>query len=200
MTRIAKCIILACTFLVLLISTAPANPDLAATGSAWMATEPGYEGYWKYCYEVTWSALPHGVSHLDFLLTMLDDCPCVCVEGYFAFEDTVGTGPGVDGEDPCTVFYYGFFECNGDPSIPIFGPMIKFEPYEGDCEPDKAGSAYLCFYSVAAPVYGTWVDYVAIKFSGESEYGTLEGPLPGCEYGASGTEEATWGQVKALYR
>jgi hypothetical protein len=200
MKRAANCILATGILVALLVSAALGEPDLAATGSAWMSTEPGYEGYWKYCYEVTWSALPHGVSHLDFLLTMIEDCTCVCVEGYFAFEDTVGTGPGVYGEDPCTVVYYGFFECNGDPSIPIFGPLIKFEPFEGGCEPSTEGTAYLCFYSVAAPIYGTWVDYIAIKFGGLSEYGTLEGPLPGCEYGASGIEEATWGQVKGLYR
>ncbi|MGD9141617.1 MAG: hypothetical protein PVJ42_08760 [bacterium] len=200
MTRIANYLTFCGIVAVLLVSSAYGSPDLSASGSAWLATEPGHEGYWKYCYEVTWSNLPHGVSHLDFLLTMLEDCPCLCTPGYFVFEDTVGTGPGVYGEDPCTVLYYGYFECEGDPSIPIYGPLIKFEPYEGGCEPSTEGTAYLCYYSVAAPVYGTWVDYLAIKFSGESEYGTLTGPLPSCETGVSAIEVSTWGNVKALYR
>jgi hypothetical protein len=200
MTGTRKSVLVVWGFAMLAASVALGSPDLAATGTAYMATEPGYEGLWVYCYEVTWSNLPHGVSHLDFLLTMLEDCPCVCVNGYFAFEDTVGYGPGIDGECPCTVYYYGFFECNGDPSIPIYGPLIKFEPFEDGCEPDVEGTAQLCFYSVAAPVYGNWPDYIAIKFAGESETGDLNGPLPGCENGVSGIEASTWGNVKALYR
>lgn len=199
MVQALKYLVVAVFLVGLVASTATATPDLSATGSAWLAEEPGYEGYWKYCYEVTWGSLPHGVSHLDILLCMLEDCPCVCTPGYFAFEDTVGSGPGIFLEEPCTVCYYGFFECGGDPSIPIDCPLVKFEPYEGECEPDVEGTAYLCFYSVAAPVYDTWENYVAIKFAGESEYGTLEGPLPGCEYGPSKTDESTWGKIKTLY-
>ena len=85
MTSFAKGAALVCIILPLLASVAAGDPDLSATGSAWLATEEGYEGYWKYCYDVTWSNLPHGVSHVDFLLTMLEDCPCLCTPGYFAF-------------------------------------------------------------------------------------------------------------------
>ena len=200
MTRLASCLALSFIAVVLLVSSTFGAPDLSATGSAALATEPGYEGYWKYCYEVNWSNLPHGVSNLDFLLTMIEDCPCLCTSGYFAFEDTTGTGPGVCDEAPCTVFYYGFFLCDGEMSIPIKGPVIKFEPYENCCEPAPEGTAQICFYSVAAPVYGTWVDYMAIKFGTESEYGTLQGPLPSCETGVSATEVSTWGVIKGLYR
>lgn len=200
MVRPARCAALAGILMAVMASTALATPNLSATGSAWLAEEPEYQGYWKYCYDVSWGNLPHGVSHLDLLLCMLADCPCVCTPGYFAFEDTVGSGPGTYLERPCTVYYYGLFECYGDPSISIDDPLIKFEPYEGDCEPDGMGTAHVCFYSVAAPVYGTWVDYVVIKFAGLSAFGTLEGPLPGCEYGASGSDESTWGKIKTLYR
>jgi len=191
------CVLVICLLLVGV--SAKADPDCCATGSAWLSTDPGTEGYWKYCYEFSWTGLPHGVSHLDVFL-LLDECACVCMPGYFAFADTVGSGPGGNGE-PCTVYYYGFFECYGDPSIGVDTPLIKFEPYDDHCEPDTDGTAYLCFYSVAAPVpAGTYSDVIAIKFGQESDTGHLEGVLPSCDTDASATDNTSWGNVKALYR
>ncbi len=193
----AACMVLACVILMSL--SAGAEPDCCAAGSAWLSTDPGYEGYWKYCYEITWSGLPHGVSHLDFFLK-LDDCACVCTPGYFAFDDTVGAGPGGNG-DPCTVNYYAEFSCDGDPSVDVYTPLIKFEPFEGDCEPDHDGVAYLCFYSVAAPIpAGIYPDVIGIKFGPYSDTGHLDGVMPSCDTDASATENTSWGKVKALYR
>jgi len=193
---IGVCVLVICLLLVGV--SASANPDCWATGSAWMSTDPGYEGYWKYCYEFSWSGLPHGLSHVDVFL-MLDDCSCVCAPGYFAFADTVGSGPGDNG-GPCTVYYHGFFECYGDPIMGVDTPLIKFEYYENDCEPETDGWAYLCFYSVAAPIpAGTYDDAVGIKFGTDTDMGRLDGVLPSCD-AASGTDATSWGNVKALYR
>jgi hypothetical protein len=182
--------------------TAPAagSPDVWAIGSAEWSADPGYENHWKYCYEIYWAGLPHGVSHVDVLLCLIEDCECLCESDYFVFAETVGSGPGTSNGEPCTVYYYGYFECFGDPSIEIFVPVIKFEPYEGDCEPGIDGWAYLCFYSVGAPMWGTFPNYIAIKFGTEFALGDLEGALPGCNTAWSSTESSTWGRVKALYR
>jgi hypothetical protein len=190
--------LLAVACLLLIGVSAHANPDCWANGTAQLATETGFEGYWKYCYDVSWVELPNGVSHLDVFL-LLDDCVTVCDPGYFTFADTVGTGPGCN-DEPCTVYYYGLFECNGDPSIGVNTPLVKFEPYgDGHCEPDKAGTAYLCFYSMAPPVQaGSFSDVIAIKFGPNSDTGDLSGVLPSCV--TTGTDDASWSQVKALYR
>jgi hypothetical protein len=177
-----------------------ADPDVWATGSAWLSTDPGYVGLWKYCYEVCWVGLPHGVSHVDIVLCLLADCPCVCEPGYFAFADTVGSGPGTPNGEPCTVYYYGLFECYGDPSIDIEIPVVKFEAYENHCEPDVDGCAYLCFYSIAAPITGTYCDYTAIKYGTEFAVGNIEGVLPSCDTAFSEVGSSSWGGIKALYR
>ena len=175
------------------------DPDMWATGSACLATDPDYAGYWEYCYEVSWAGLPHGVSHVDVFL-LLDECVCACSPGYFAFADTCGFGPGIPDGSPCTVYYYGFFECFGDPSIDVETPLVKFEPYENGCEPDTDGWAQVCFYSVAAPIYNTYTDVIALKFGQLWATGDLDGPLPDCDTNYSGANQSTWGAVKALYR
>ena len=178
-----------------------ADPDLWATGTASEVTEPGYEGYWKYCLTVNWIDLPQGVSHVD-VLVMLEECACACSLGYFAFADTVGSGPGTNSV-PCTVYYYGPFECFGDPSIGITDPLVKFEPHEEGthCEPDKDGYATVCYYSVASPTEADiYEDVIVLKYSTEYALGDLDGVLPICDPAYSATEPTAWGQIKSLYR
>jgi hypothetical protein len=98
------------------------------------------------------------------------------------------------------VYYYCIFEPFGDPSTGMDFMLLKFEPYEGDSEPDVEGSAHLCFYSIGAPIWGSFPDCIGIKFAGESVLGELDGALPGCHSGCSPTDAATWGNIKALYR
>jgi hypothetical protein len=176
-----------------------ANPDIWATGSAQLSTDPEHAGYWEYCYEVSWAELPHGVSHVDVFL-LLEECACACSPGYFAFSDTCGSGPGTPDGPLCTVYYYGFFECFGDPSIDVETPLVKFEPYEDGCEPAADGWAEICFYSVAAPIYDTYTDVIALKFGVLWATGHLDGPLPDCDTQYSGSSPSSWGAVKALYR
>jgi hypothetical protein len=176
-----------------------ADPDVWATGSAWLSTDPDHAGYWEYCYEVSWAGLPHGVSHVDVFL-LLDECVCACSPGYFAFADTCGSGPGTPDGPLCTVYYYGLFECFGDPSIEVETPLVKFEPYENGCEPAKDGWAHVCFYSVAAPIYNMYPGVIALKFGLLWAVGDLDGPLPDCDTSYSSAGRSTWGAVKALYR
>ena len=175
-----------------------ASPEIWATGTASPSADPGFEGYWEYCYEVHWTGLPYGVSHIEILMCTPGDCICDCEPEFFAFADTVGIGGS--SEEESAVHYYGGLEDSGDPSTGLEGMLLKFEPYEGIYEPGLEGSATLCFYSVAAPVLGIYPDRISIKFAGEYALGWLDGPFPGCRQGFSQAEEKTWGYVKRLYR
>ena len=177
-----------------------ASPDLWGTGAAWPSDDPGFEGYWRYCYEIQWSGLPHAVSHIEILLCRPGDCDCGCHPEFFAFADTVGHGPGDSEQEHLTVHYYGGLETSGDPSTGLGGMLLKFEPYEGLAEPDLEGSANLCFYSVTAPIHGAFPDQISIKFGGDSALGCFEGPLPACRQGYSPTDARTWGYVKSVFR
>jgi hypothetical protein len=174
-----------------------ASSEVWATGSAQPADDPAFQGYWEYCYEIHWAGLPRGVSHIEILICPPGECGCACEPEFFAFADTSGYG----GEEEETgIHYYGGFEASGDPSTGLEGMLLKFEPYEGISEPALEGSAILCFFSVAAPVFGTYPDQVQIKFGDGYALGSLDGPLPGCRQGFSPTDIKTWGYVKAMYR
>ena len=199
------------TLFVLMLVAVPAlamsqtGPVFDAEGEVWgtstaeISTDPGFEGYWKYCIEINWDLKdigPWALSHASLLLG--EDCVCECNDTYFAFADTIGSGPGEGG---CEVYYYAELECEGDPTIPFPEPTLKFEPFEGDCEPDVVGTAYLCFYSFLFPTsHGTFEDCLVVKFSTRHITGDLEGVLPLCDPGASATERSTWGAIKVLCR
>ena len=167
------------------------------TSSATYPNDPGFEGMWKYCLEIEWDTTGHGLSH-TVLFIGLEICPLYCDEGFFAFPDPAGSGPGEGG---CTVTYHGSFLCDGDPTMPgDQGPTIKFEyDEETGCEPAATGNATLCFYSSGFPTEpDVFVDYLGIKYGTDIGTGDLEGVLPSCVI--SPVEAASWGSVKALYR
>jgi hypothetical protein len=176
---------------------------LEGTITAERSNDAGYRGYWKYCIHIEWDVTEYttrGVSHIDVLLG-LEECLTVCIPGYFAFQDTVGSGSGVAGDGTCTLQWHGMFECRGDPSTPIQEPLIKFEYFEDGCEPDAAGWVDVCFYSVAPPTDpGTFPDALAIRYGQYWTNGDLTGVLPSCDQNYISTEMSTWGSVKALFR
>jgi hypothetical protein len=179
-------------------TTALAQP-IWGTSSASLSTDPGFEGYWKYCLEIHWDTNPfgsHAMSHADVFLS-LEDCANACEPGRFAFADTAGSG---DGDGGCTVYYTGEFLCQGDPHFPQFPfPTVKFEPIEAACEPGTVNSAYVCYYSQFIPgPYAVHPDALGIKFGQNTGTGPLEGVLPICE--VSPVEDRTWGTIKSLYR
>jgi len=159
------------------------------------------------------------MSHLCLFLG-LEQCQCACLEGAFVFADTVGSGTGTrvtreaeylddphpDRPDPdlelepCTVYYYAEFHCDGTPHFPGVGPTIKFEPYPG-CEPEESGSATLCFYSQFGPTLtGMFPNLLGIKAGQNIGVGPLVGVLTLCEGGPSAVQMPSWSGVKALYR
>jgi hypothetical protein len=160
---------------------------------------PTLSGTWVYRLEISWDTSgmgDHGMSHISFLLE-LGVCDCACEENLFAFSDTAGTGIGEGG---CELLYYGLYECVGDPSFPASGPTIKYEHYEGDCEPGGTGSATLYFMSGFAPGDPmVHVDALGIKAGTAADKGDLTGVLPLCQC-TSPVDGVTWGVIKAVYK
>jgi len=190
----AACLVLLC------VAAQAGAQTIWGTSTATLSDDPEFEGYWQYCLDIEWDTTGvggSGMSHVSFFLG-LGTCVCACDEGYFAFADTAGSGPGVGG---CTVYYYGLFECYGDPTIPESdGPTVMFEAYDAACEPDAIGTAHLCFYSIFPPTEpGTFIDALGVKAGGETDVGELVGVLPLCECG-SPVDDFSWGVIKSLYR
>ena len=185
------------TALLLAVSADAQVPIVSGTSTAEPADDPAFEGCWRYCFDISWTLPDHAMSHTSVFLD-LAACTCVCDAGYFAFADTVGSGPGDGG---CTVFYYGLFECDGDPHFPGLGPTVKFEPLETGCAPGRAGSLHACFYSLLPPTEETEFDAnLGVKYGLETATGALIGVLPDCECDMNPVERTRWGALKALYR
>jgi hypothetical protein len=170
------------------------------TGLAYVTSEPGFEGYWEYCFHIYWDTTEYGgqgMSHTTIYLA-LAECVCACEEGYFGFHEIAGVGVGEGG---CELDYYGEFDCDGDPHFPIEGPTVKFEPFEDVCEPGSTGWVHVCYFSLFPPTDpGIFEDHLGIKFGQNVETGDLDGVLPYCECDQTPTEPSAWGVIKSLYR
>lgn len=194
--------LIVCLLLVIFAGQAHAQA-VWGTSTATQPNDSGFEGYWKYCLDIGWDTGTSGpgMSHVSLLLG-LESCTCVCDTGMFKFASPAGSGPG----DPpgCTVYYYGSFWCEGDPTINEFddSPTVKFEYEDGTgCEPGPTGTAQLCFYSWFPPTeQGTFYNVLGVKAG--TDYvglGNIVGVMPFCECGTP-VEDCTWGAVKSLYR
>jgi hypothetical protein len=173
---------------------------IGGSASATRITEPGFEGYWKYCINISWNTSQYwggayGQSHLSIVLG-LEECLGFCGESCFTLPDTVGVSDGVEG---CNVYYYGELDLQGDPTIPSATVALKFEPYPSECEPDVSGTASVCFYSIFPPrIADSDPGSLWIKFGQFVEEGFITGSLPSCRTAA--TEESSWSSIKRLFR
>ncbi|MCK4303091.1 MAG: hypothetical protein KAY24_02505 [Candidatus Eisenbacteria sp.] len=189
----------------LLAGSSPALAQCVLSGES--VAEPNPDdpslGAWKYTITVEWdTGTQYGLSHLDLLLA-LEACPNVCEEFPFAVQDTAGYGSGIDHyEEPCTLYYAGEFECNGDPSIGVAVPLVKFEPLPGaSCEPDAFGAATFSFYTDWGPIPVSQPNaLLALKAGPLACFGELTGELPECDGSATDVERITWGQIKSRFR
>jgi hypothetical protein len=198
---IRRTAVLALVCAAVLGSVVTAHADAVwGTGLVFEATEPGFEGYYEYCYHIYWDTSEyggHGLSHTTIFLA-LADCQCACEPGYFGHRVPAGLGYG---EEDCEVFFYSEFDCGGDPHFPTPGPTMKFEPEEGDCEPGVTGWVHVCYYSLFPPApAGVFEDYLGIKFGQNVETGDLDGVIPYCECDPNPVGESTWSTIKALYQ
>lgn len=184
------------------VSTVQAFPEhVWGEASAEEVTEEGLRGYWQYCVTIGWDvsqyvAGAHGASHVTILLG-LEECLADCGGACFVFPDTVGVSDGVDG---CNVYYYAELDLRGDPTIPPEIPTVKFEPFLDTCEPDVAGLATVCFYSLIPPEAGdSPPGSIWVKFGPYTEEGSISGMLPSCR-GTAANDNSTWSSIKRLFR
>ncbi|MCK4410540.1 MAG: hypothetical protein KAW67_10655, partial [Candidatus Eisenbacteria sp.] len=170
------------------------------TGLVFEATEPGFEGYYEYCYHIYWNTTEyggHGLSHSTIYLA-LGNCVCACDTGYFGHRVPAGLAFG---EESCEINMYSAFDCLGDPHFPLDGPTMKFEPDEEFCELGVTGWMHVCYFSLFPPnEYAIYEDHLGIKFGPNVELGDLEGVLPYCECDPDPTEQGSWGMIKVLFR
>jgi hypothetical protein len=192
---------LAVCFLASPVGQANAECILSGTGTGIPNPDDPALGAWKYCVDISWdTGVPYALSHADVIL-LLEDCMCVCEDFPFGSADTAGTSTGVaNGGDSCTVYYSAEFNCYGDPSIPDLDvPIVKFEPYESDCEPAPLGTGSYCYYSDWPPAEITEPEsLLALKAGQTFCYGDLTGVLPGCQCNVR-MRAVAWGTVKVLF-
>ncbi|MGB2614650.1 MAG: PEP-CTERM sorting domain-containing protein [Phycisphaerae bacterium] len=180
--RLAGCLALGA----LLASGPPAGAGvISGTGTADLVQTGDYAGWYKYTYEVTWN-LSKGLRHLDLVLKP----GCTQDDHHIVFETELGgaydgesTGEGWDPGNPVvfTVSYEGMFEPNGDPSIPLTAPLIKWEPYDLGDEPGKTGVGQFWFYANILPEYSTFDNVVVAKSGQNKVFGDMTGAYPSCQ-------------------
>jgi len=158
---------------------------IAATGAAEKVTAGDYAGWYKYTYDVNWS-LTRGLSHWDLILKpgcTEPDHKIVFDTGIGGAYDGHSTGDSWTPRKPVvfTVSYEGMFEPQGDPSINLTAPLVKWEPDETYGEPGKKGAGQFWFYANILPEYGTFDNVLAAKYGRNKIFGDLTGAYPSCQ-------------------
>lgn len=138
------------SLLVIVVFASPVLADCLIWGdSVGAPTDDPSLGAWRYELTVTWDNSKYGMSHIDLIIDDGLNCSAADLASGLTFPAIGGTGMG---EDDCPLQYDGFLSPNGDPSLDLTQPMIKFKPqeYEG-CEGGATGTAVLVFYSDYPP-------------------------------------------------
>jgi len=173
-------------------------------GTITASENPDPEGpMWMYTMELTWdTGNNYSLSHANLLMDSgLGTCMCEDFMDALSWGDPIGSSDGYP--MPCTVYYQGFLECQGDPSIPgVTGYLLKFEPiYDESCEPGPTGMATFTFYSDLPP---SPIDEEALssvdKNGQEHCFGTLEGEFPTMACDPVINQDSSWGNVKGMFR
>jgi len=193
--RCALCIVVLLTLLVW--NGAPVYAQcVTGTVTAELQIAGPFAGHYKYTLDFTWD-LPQGLSNVT-LDCGFGDCPLTACAHTFGFDDPAGFSDGEDGLGaPCVVDYVGEFNCNGNPSIGLNIPIIKWDALDALCEPGPTGSGTLWYYSIAAPHTNALLPIILIKNGLNVCDGMVTGACPAiC---VVPVEESTWGEVKARY-
>ncbi len=184
--------LLACSLLL-----APAAHGQCVSGNitSQLETSGPFAGLWKYTLDISWDT-PQGLSNVTLQCDFV--CASICDAGW-AFADTSGTGAGInDDENPvpgqCDLPFSGEFNCMGNPSIGITGPMIKWDALDGmGCEAGAQGSATLCFWVDLPPDPNNTAPVVLLKNGQNVCEGVITGDCPQCPVGV---ESIDWSKVK----
>jgi len=184
----------------MLMLTALGSPVLArcleGTSVATYQTDGPYKGYYLYTIELTFM-LEKGLSNVTLKLNV-DDCPELACQQLFFFPDPAGRMSGASAD--CPVPFFGEYNCRGNPSIDLVGPVVKWDAgVAGDCEPGKWGSVTLYFYTNVGPDPKVQMPFFLIKNGQEVCEGFLVGDTPGPACMVP-SHDTTWGSVKSIYQ
>ncbi|MDO9693751.1 MAG: hypothetical protein Q7W56_03415 [Candidatus Latescibacteria bacterium] len=157
-------------------------------------------GEWCYTLAVTWQNDPaRGLSHVNLSLGEGTDCTEAEINSGVLWDDLAGvvTNASFTGEIPCMAWY----EPNGDPSLNLTVPLLKFEPHPGAVRgPGPVGWGRLVFYSDKPPAQiATPNSFLSQKFGTYSSFGQVTGVFPALPCDPVASQASAWGEVKALY-
>ncbi len=189
----------AVAILILLPATSTLASELAGNITAVYVGQRGIAD-WCYTLAVNWDNEPsRGLSHLNLSLGAGTICSEADIAADVLWDVTAGVviNSTFTREIPCQAHY----EANGDPSLDITEPLLKFEPSPGSIRgPGPVGWGRLVFYSNKPPAAITTPNtFLSQKFGTYSSFGQVTGVFPALPCDPVGAEESAWGEVKALY-
>ncbi len=169
---------------------------LEGTSVATYQTVGPYAGYYLYTVDLTFM-LEKGLSNVTLKLNV-DDCPELACQQIFFFPDPAGQMSGESAG--CPVPFTGEYNCQGNPSIDLVGPVVKWDAGSaGGCEPGKTGSVTLYFYTNVGPDPNSQMPFFLIKNGQEVCEGYLVGDTPGPAC-LIPTQDTNWGTIKSIYQ
>ena len=154
-------------------------PYITGTSTATYIVDGPYEGWYRYDISILWGH-NYGLSHLDLILKP----NCALEDHLIEFDIPAGFSTSEDEPtNPTAMGWSGYFNRNGDPSLDIVEPVLKYNSpfYPSDAEPGKSGFGVFSFYSNIIPEPGTHTNALVFKADNmPAEYGDLEGDYPSC--------------------
>ena len=180
--RIVTLIFVVSLCLIALPSSAIEVPYIWADGTATLLTDPGpHQGLYLYEVYVEWDldGAGTGLSHWDVILEGLCDLESILVE----FDTPAGYSTSTEHpNDPGALGWSGYFERDGDPTIPGDNPVVKFNDprFPSTEEPGEQGRGTFSFFTNAPPQYGTFPDAVVAKYGIGETFGEYTGAYPTC--------------------
>ena len=136
-------------------------------------------GEWRYTLAVSWQNDPaRGLSHVNLSLGEGTECNEAEIDSGVLWGVLAGvvTNASFTSEIPCIARY----EADGDPSLNITEPLLKFEPHPGAIRgPGPVGWGRFVFYSDKPPApIATPNSFLSQKFGTYSSFGQVTGVFP----------------------
>jgi hypothetical protein len=171
--------------------------------AAVLSNDPGFVGLYKYTITGSWNLGAGLHTTGQFNIALADSCECACNNDFVQYGDDEGSSSGVaqGSGNACTADYNGLYFCQGQPSIGITDPIIRFQATGQNCETQQTTGTWT-FYSPLAPGPSeTHEDAVILRYGSSQCTGDLVGTLPDCRLcTVVPNEPRAWGDVKIFYR
>ena len=189
-------------FIVILLVAASAVAEEAQLYGTIMAAPAGPDapGVWRYEMRVTWeNNSPYALSHFNLKLDDGTNCTEEDISSHLFWDSPAGEAQcfGVN----ATIYFDAELEMNGDPSLGIDVPLIKYEPNEmSDTRPGPDGVGVFVFWSDLPP----WpIDrpnlLLSEKFGQQHSFGQMDGVFPALPCGPIAEDQCSWGTIKMGY-